>query len=206
MYGWLNEIVQTARLDHWEFVLNLYAHTSEIISLTPEMRSEFRHHWLRTGPPVGHFLKRLANPPTGLTAGMIRRWISHKPPARVQKAHIEWILETWRGLPNHALSPPPRAELRSNLPTEPTIAVTPEIHAELRHHWLRIGLRFHVLFAQMEDPPHGLTVNVLRGLLGTSPPRRARTAHLDFILNELEKFPDNAGKRQTAFYQLPPAR
>ena len=73
--------------------------------LTPGIRDELRGHWLRVGLPVSAFLDKLTNPPDGLSAWRIYRWMSENAPKRVRKDHIEFVLAAWRELPDDAGRP-----------------------------------------------------------------------------------------------------
>jgi hypothetical protein len=60
-----------------------------------------RAHWLRVGLAVDLLFERLENPPSRLSAGIIRRWIGDNPPRRLRRDHLEFLIAAWTRLPDN---------------------------------------------------------------------------------------------------------
>jgi len=75
----------------------------EKVELTAELRNELLGHWRRTGLPIENVFRRFANPPEGLSARVLYRWLKPKPPLSVRKDHVEFALTAWRAIPSQML-------------------------------------------------------------------------------------------------------
>jgi hypothetical protein len=101
------------------------------VSLRKLISSEIR----RTGVTPRQFMKRLQNPPEGLTARTITRWLSGEV-RQAEQAHIDYVLRHYAKLPDRL---EPRA-LKTRAATAEWVEITSAMASQLQHELTRTGL------------------------------------------------------------------
>jgi len=152
-----------------------------------------RHH-RRTGVGLTRLLAGRVDAPDGLNIEEIERFCSGEA-KRLPRTHFEYLLDAWSKLPNA----PRQSRVRRD-----RIDLTPDLRAELRCHWLRVGLSIPAFFRSLDNPPPDLTaVKIWRWIDGRRP-RRVRKGDLEFVLAAWRELPDGMGRlRRIHFIPFP---
>jgi hypothetical protein len=98
------------------------------------------------------------------------------------------VLAAWERLPDRCRKPKTDPDQALS-----EIALTPEIRAQLRGHWMRVGLPVVAFFRGLADPS-GLSAAMILRWMGDAAPRNVRKDHLEFVLAEWGKLPDGMGR------------
>ena len=97
--SWLNGKTESARLDHYKFVLKVWRQVTPRIRLSDEDRELLRTEMARTGVGPKAILRLLPSSPHKLKPIMISNWVNGKLET-ASAAQWEAVLSTYRSLPN----------------------------------------------------------------------------------------------------------
>jgi hypothetical protein len=128
-------------------------------------------HRRRTGVDLKRLLAGRVDAPDGLNIEEIERFCSGEA-KRLPRAHFEYLINAWSKLP--------KAGRQSRVRRE-RIDLTPDLRAELRGHWLRVGLSVPAFFGSLDNPPPDLTAGKLWRWIDDRHPRRVRKDDLEFV-------------------------
>jgi hypothetical protein len=109
----------------------------------------------------------------------------------IDRRQFDYVIALWRALPDRQL----RAKsLGMKGAHRQKVDLSPEIRAEIREHWLRVGLSAQAFFKLLEQPPPGLTSRIIARWISEDAPGRARPDHLEFVLTAWRNLPDRMGR------------
>ena len=181
--NWAEGRTKTARRDHFDWVLALYAaYTTDIgmVPFTEAMQSELKREIRRSQTTPARLFRALKGEmPKGLQSHTVLQW-SRTPPQNIREAHFNWVLSQYQMLPDKA----------------GRIPLTPKMLAQLTAAAKRTGASGHTLLQTTRGPvPDGLTpVVVNRWLSGKT--ANARTDHWEFVLEAYAHMPAAPKGRQ----------
>jgi hypothetical protein len=141
-------------------------------------------HQRRTGVDLKRLLAGRDDAPACLNIEEIERFCSGEA-KRLPRDHFEYLIDAWSNLPN--------ARRRSRVRCE-RIDLTPALRAELRGHWLRVGLSIPAFFRSLDNPPPDLSAGNMRRWIDGRHPRRVWKDHVEFVLAAWRKLPDSTGR------------
>lgn len=142
---------------------------------------ELRHLYKQIGPEAGLALSDNARKPVGLSAAMVKGWLS----GRIQSArpeHLDFVLKFWRLQIEQSLTLPQKIK-------PDRIRLTDEIRAELRRESQRTGHRWIAVLRRLKPCPAGLSSQMLTNWV-SGRAKTARAYHLDLVRTAFRDLPD----------------
>ena len=193
---WLNGTAETARADHWHYVLDAWASLVQSIAartssadtpppqkvpvpapppqpqrvpVTNDIRRKLQEQRERTGLGPSAFITAAGDRPKGLGHGSIAGWLSGT--AKTARAdHLEFVLRKWPTLPAR-------------------IAITEDMRQALKAERDRTGVTpFNLLKDDAEAPDHLSYAAIPNWLSGAT--ATALEHHLDYALSKWRSLPD----------------
>ena len=164
-------------------------------SLRKLISSEIR----RTGVTPRQFMKRLQNPPEGLTARTMTRWLSGEA-LQAEQAHVDYVLRYYAKLPDRL---EPRA-LKTQAAMAEWVEITVAMASQLQRELTRTGLSAPQAAILTAMPPQ-MTGNRLNNWKQ----RKVKTASPDLwnaVMEALKAQPDCQTAQQVRPAKAPPVR
>ena len=195
---WLDGLVKTARIEHWQYVLDAWHSLPRQIVITDDMRAQLQTLRASGGMGVTRLLRLTAKPvPPGLKASTVNRWLNGKAKTACSD-HWHYILDAWESLvqsiaarTNSADTPPPSPQKVPAPPPPPRpqrVPVTESIRRRLQEQKERTCLGPSAFITAAGDRPKGLGQASIAGWLsGTA--KTARADHLAFVLRRWPELP-----------------
>lgn len=195
---WLDGLVKTARIEHWQYVLDAWHSLPRQIVITNDMRAQLQTLRASGGMGVTRLLRLTAKPvPPGLKASTVNRWLNGKAKTACSD-HWHYILDAWESLvqsiaarANSTDTPPPSPQKVPVPPPPPRpqrVPVTESIRRRLQEQKERTCLGPSAFITAAGDRPRGLGHGSIAGWLsGTA--KTARADHLAFVLRTWPTLP-----------------
>jgi hypothetical protein len=154
-------------------------------------RMALHRHRKRTGIGLADLLAGRDDAPAGFEFERMER-LYRTGTGDIEREHLNYVIALWSALPDryHQVVTGRAREAASR----ESVDLTPEIQAELRGHWLRVGLSVEAFFRRLENPPSRLKSSTILRWLSDYAPRRVRTDHLESVIAAWEKLPDGLGR------------
>jgi hypothetical protein len=165
---------------------------------TGKRRAVLHGHRRRTGVGLDKLLAARDDAPEAFDAEEMERFYRGEA-GKMRRDHLDYVIGLWRALPDrHRGAATGRA--RETPKKKEKVDLTPEIRAELRGHWMRVGLSVDAFFKRLANPPSRLSRRMIQRLVGEDAPRRVRKDHLEFVLAAWEKLPDGLGRLKSIHF------
>lgn len=191
--SWIVGNRKAVRRDQLDFVIALWERQAGFgtnrIALTQEHLDAIRKHRQRTGVELKTLFRASFKPPAGLTVQMVQNWLQGAVKT-VRKDHLDFVLSTWRGLPDVFRPDPQRFGVADYEIARGRIIISRGISDRLHELRAQSGCSGTELFNEARRKsraiPDGLTVpEIARWLSGQA--KSVDPAHLLFVVDMFEE-------------------